>query len=130
MNFNFYVMSLVSFFLLPSGHHMVVINNLDERLDLRTFGDLLLTHRLGNFKRWAFNASNDGITVRSVFSSFIVVYTYNIWVTFQPSFFVLNESYCEQRQPFYQHNGLAKRQQPIHGKNVLNVGLHIFSLKQ
>jgi hypothetical protein len=60
--------------ILPSGHHVVVVNNLNERLDLGTLGGLLLTHGLGNLERRTFDTSNNGITVRSILGTFVMVY--------------------------------------------------------
>ena len=53
---------------------MVVVDNLDERLNLRTLGNLLLTHGLGNLEGSAFDTSNNSITVGSFLGTFIVVY--------------------------------------------------------
>jgi hypothetical protein len=58
---------------LPSGHHVVVVDNLDERLDLGALSSLLLTHGLGDLEGRTFDTSNNSITVRSVFGTFVVV---------------------------------------------------------
>ena len=58
---------------LPSGHHVVVVDDLNERLDLGALGDLLLTHGLGDLERSAFDTSDNSITVGSVFGTFVVV---------------------------------------------------------
>jgi hypothetical protein len=52
---------------------VVVVNNLDERLDLGALGSLLLAHGLGDLEGSTFDTSNDSITVRSVLGTFIVV---------------------------------------------------------
>jgi hypothetical protein len=52
---------------------VVVVDNLDERLDLGALGSLLLTHGLGDLERRTFDTSNNSITVRSVFGTFVVV---------------------------------------------------------
>lgn len=52
---------------------MVVVNDLDERLDLGALGDLLLTHGAGNLQRVTLDTSNDGITVGSILGTFVVV---------------------------------------------------------
>jgi hypothetical protein len=52
---------------------MIVVDNLDKRLNLGTLGNLLLTHRLGNLERSTFNTSNNGITIGSFLGTFIVV---------------------------------------------------------
>jgi hypothetical protein len=54
---------------------VVVVHNLDERLNLGTLSGLLLAHGLGDLERGAFNTSNDGITIRSVLGTFVMVYT-------------------------------------------------------
>jgi hypothetical protein len=53
---------------------VVVVNNLDERLNLGTLGGLLLTHGLGDLERRTFDTSDNGITIGSILGSFIVVY--------------------------------------------------------
>jgi hypothetical protein len=53
---------------------MVVVNNLDERLNLGTLSSLLLTHSLSDLERRTFDTSDDGITIGSILGSFIVVY--------------------------------------------------------
>jgi hypothetical protein len=58
---------------LPSGHHVVVVDNLDEWLDLGALGSLLLAHGLGDLERSAFDTSDNGITVGSVLGTLIVV---------------------------------------------------------
>jgi hypothetical protein len=52
---------------------VVVVNDLDERLDLGSLGNLLLTHGAGNLQRRAFDTGNDSVTVGSVLGTFIVV---------------------------------------------------------
>jgi len=52
---------------------VVVVDNLDKRLNLGTLGSLLLTHGLGDLERRTFDTSNNGITIRSVLGTFIVV---------------------------------------------------------
>ena len=52
---------------------MVVVNNLNERLNLGTLGSLLLTHGLGDLEGRTLDTSNNGITVGSVFGTFVVV---------------------------------------------------------
>jgi hypothetical protein len=53
---------------------VVVVDNLDERLNLGTLGGLLLTHGLGDLEGRTFDTSNDGITIGSILGSFIMVY--------------------------------------------------------
>jgi hypothetical protein len=53
---------------------VVVVNNLDERLNLGTLGSLLLTHGLGDLERRTFDTSDNGITIGSILGSFIMVY--------------------------------------------------------
>jgi hypothetical protein len=53
---------------------VVVVDNLDERLDLGALGNLLLAHGAGNLKRVTLDTGNDGITVGSVLGTFVVVY--------------------------------------------------------
>jgi hypothetical protein len=53
---------------------VVVVDDLDERLDLGALSSLLLTHGLGDLERRTFDTSNDGITIRSVLGTFIMVY--------------------------------------------------------
>jgi hypothetical protein len=53
---------------------MVVVDDLDERLDLGALGHLLLTHGTGHLQRRAFDTGNDSVTVGSVLGTFIVVY--------------------------------------------------------
>ena len=55
---------------------MVVVDNLDERLNLGALGNLLLTHLLGDLERSAFDTSDNGVTIWSFLGSFIVVYTH------------------------------------------------------
>jgi hypothetical protein len=57
----------------PSGHHVVVVDDLDERLDLGALGNLLLAHWAGNLERVTLNTGNDSITVGSVLGAFVVV---------------------------------------------------------
>ena len=52
---------------------MVVVNNLNERLDLGTLGSLLLTHGLGDLEGRTLDTGNDGITIGSILGSFIMV---------------------------------------------------------
>jgi hypothetical protein len=52
---------------------VVVVDDLNERLDLGALGDLLLTHGAGNLQGITLDTSNDGITVGSVLGTFIVV---------------------------------------------------------
>jgi hypothetical protein len=52
---------------------VVVVDDLDERLNLGALGSLLLAHGLGDLERSAFDTSNNGITIRSVFGTFVVV---------------------------------------------------------
>ena len=53
---------------------MVVVDNLDERLDLGALGDLLLTHGAGNLERVTLDTGDDSITVGSILGTFVVVY--------------------------------------------------------
>jgi hypothetical protein len=53
---------------------VVVVDDLDERLDLGALSNLLLTHGLGDLERSTFDTSNNGIAVRSFLGTFIVVY--------------------------------------------------------
>jgi hypothetical protein len=57
---------------------VVVVHNLDERLNLGTLSGLLLAHGLGDLERSAFDTSDNGITVGSVLGTFIVVYRLNV----------------------------------------------------
>jgi hypothetical protein len=60
---------------------VVVVDDLDERLDLGTLGSLLLTHGLGDLERRTFDTSNDGITIRSILGTFIMVYSNDILIS-------------------------------------------------
>jgi hypothetical protein len=53
---------------------VVVVDNLDERLNLGALGSLLLTHGLGDLEGRTFNTSNNGVTIGSILGSFIMVY--------------------------------------------------------
>ena len=43
---------------ITSGHNVVVVNDLDERLNLRTTSDTLSTHGLGDLKGSLFDTDN------------------------------------------------------------------------
>lgn len=43
---------------------MVVVDDLDERLDLGTLGDLVLAHAAGNLRRVTLNTSDNGVRER------------------------------------------------------------------
>jgi len=53
---------------------VVVVNNLDERLDLGTLSDLLLAHGASDLKRVTLDTGDDSVTVGSVLGTFVVVY--------------------------------------------------------
>jgi hypothetical protein len=52
---------------------VVVVDDLDERLDLGALGNLLLTHGTGDLQWVALDTSNNGVTVGSVLGTFVVV---------------------------------------------------------
>lgn len=58
---------------LPSRHHVIVVDNLDERLNTTTLGDLLLAHSTSHLQRSTFDTSDNCITIRSILGTFIVV---------------------------------------------------------
>ena len=52
--------------LVASGHQVVVVDELEERLDLRSLGNLLLRHGLGDLARVAVDAGDDAVAKFSV----------------------------------------------------------------
>ena len=56
---------------LPGGHQVVVVDNLDERLDLGTLGDALLAHVLGDLEGVTLDTSNDSVTVTALLGTLI-----------------------------------------------------------
>jgi len=56
---------------LPGGHHVVVVDNLDERLDLGTLGNTLLAHVLGDLEGVTLDTSDDGVTVTALLGTLI-----------------------------------------------------------
>ena len=50
---------------------MVVVDNLDERLDLGTLGNTLLAHVLGDLEGVTLDTSDDGVTVTALLGTLI-----------------------------------------------------------
>jgi len=50
---------------------MGVVDNFDERLDLGSLGDLLLSHRFGDFQWVPLDTSNNGVGVWSLLGTLI-----------------------------------------------------------
>ena len=50
---------------------MVVVDNLDERLDLGALGNALLAHVLGDLEGVTLDTGNDGVTVTALLGSLI-----------------------------------------------------------
>lgn len=51
---------------LPGWHKVVVVEHLDESLDFRPLGNLLLAHGCGHLARVAINARNQSMAVWAV----------------------------------------------------------------
>ena len=62
-----------SFRHLPGGHEVVVVEHLDEGLDLRPLGDLLLAHGCGHFTGIAVDTCDQSVAVRAVGGAIINV---------------------------------------------------------
>ncbi len=58
---------------LPGRHDMVVVDDLNKRLDTGSLCDLLLAHSVGDVERISFNTSDDGVRIRSLLSAFVKV---------------------------------------------------------
>jgi len=59
--------------LVSSGHQMVAVVNLDERLDLAPLGLLLLSHSLCDLLRVSLDSYHEGMSVRPVTGSLVLV---------------------------------------------------------
>ena len=56
---------------LPGGHDVVVVDDLDERLDLGTLSDALLAHVLGDLEGVTLNTGNKGVAITTLLGSLI-----------------------------------------------------------
>lgn len=59
---------------LPSRHHVVVVDDLDEGLDLRSLSNLLLVHATSDLQGVTLDTGNNGVTIWSFLGALVVVY--------------------------------------------------------
>jgi len=56
---------------IPSGHEVVVVDDLHERLDLGALGNALLAHAAGDLEGVALDASNDSVAVFALLQIYV-----------------------------------------------------------
>jgi len=56
---------------LPGGHQVVVVDNLDERLDLGALGDTLLAHVLGDLEGVTLDTGDNGMSITAFLGTII-----------------------------------------------------------
>jgi len=58
---------------IPRRHHVVEVDDFDERLDLAALGHLLLAHLLRHLQRVSVDSGDEGVSVWLIGATFIVV---------------------------------------------------------